>query len=328
VKTFKELRKVFSEFITTWRFVNVFITNSCTCHCIMCGFWRKNKAFMDNSIFAKTVDVLEGLGFYNFSLTGGEPLLHPRYFDFIKFLKHRGFYVNSPTNGTLLTETNVKRLKESGINSMHVSIDSLNPEVADKVRQYPGQLHSALNGLKLLKKHGIPRSAIIILAKHNIKEFSDIVKRLDEEYDTSSVLCFPDVGVGPLNEIGFDRNELIRVIDELLFLKKTGYRLLNAAEYLVDLKRAYSNQKRRIPCYAGYYLLNVYWDGSVTPCFNKGTICHIENFSENLLQKTHCSDCLNQCFIEFSYISECMARKKIPTLLKERASTFKLHFMD
>jgi len=293
----------------------------------MCGFWRQNKAFMDNSTFTKTVDVLEGLGFYNFSLTGGEPLLHPRYFDFIKFLKNRGLYVNSPTNGTLLTERNVIRLKESGIDSIHVSIDSLDPEVADKVRQYPGQLHSALKGLKLLKKHGIPRSAIIILAKHNINQFSEIIKKLDEEYDTPSVLCFPDVGVGPLNEIRFDRNELVRVIDELLLLRKNGYRLLNATEYLLDLKRAYTNQKRRIPCYAGYYLLNVYWNGSVAPCFNKSTICHIENFSANLLQKKNCYDCLNQCFIEFSYISECMAMKKLPTLLKERTSTLKLHYM-
>lgn len=294
----------------------------------MCGFWRKNKAFMENSTFAKTVDVLEGLGFYNFSLTGGEPLLHPRYFDFVKFLKCRGFYVNSPTNGTLLTERNVKRLKESGIDSMHVSIDSLNPEVADKVRQHPGQLYSALNGLKLLKKYGIPRSAIIIIAKHNIHEYSEIIKKLDEEYDTPSVLCFPDVGVGPLNEISFGKNELVRVIDDLLFLKKTGYRLLNATEYLLELKRAYLNQKRCVPCYAGYYLLNVYWDGSVAPCFNKGTICNIENFSASLLRKKNCSDCLNQCFIEFSYISECMAKKKFLTLLKERTSTLKLHFID
>lgn len=327
-KTFKELRKILSEFKTTCRFVNLFITNSCTCRCIMCGFWRKNKAFMDNSTFARTVDVLEGLGFYNFSLTGGEPLLHPRYFDFIKILKHRGFYVNSPTNGTLLTEKNVEKLKESGIDSMHVSIDSLNPEVADKVRQHPGQLYSALNGLKLLKKYGIPRSAIIIIAKHNIHEYSEIIKKLDEEYDTPSVLCFPDVGVGPLNEISFGKNELVRVIDDLLFLKKTGYRLLNATEYLLELKRAYLNQKRCIPCYAGYYLLNVYWDGSVAPCFNKSTICNIENLSANSLWKRNCYDCLNQCFIEFSYISECMAKKRFLTLLKERTSTLKLHFID
>jgi len=327
-KTLRELKKVITEFATTFRFVNLFITSSCTCRCIMCEFWRKNKAFMNGSTFARTVNVLEGLGFYNFSLTGGEPLLHPRYFDFVKFLKYKGFYVNTPTNGTLLTEKNVKRLKESRIDSMHVSIDSLNPDVADKVRRHPGQLHSALKGLKLLKQHGIPRSAIIILAKHNINEYTEIIKKLDEEYDTPSVLCFPDVGVGPLDEINFSKNGLVKVIDELLLLKKAGYRLLNATEYLLELKRAYSNEKRRISCYGGYYLLNVYWDGSVTPCFNKGTICHIDNFSKDSLRKKNCYDCLNQCFIEFSYISECMANKKLSTLLKERTSTLKLHFMD
>jgi len=293
----------------------------------MCGFWRQDKAFIDNSVFAKTVDALDGLGFYNLSLTGGEPLLHPKYFDFVKFSKYRGLYVNSPTNGTLLTERNVKRLKESGIDSVSVSIDSLDPEVADKVRQYPGQLKKALNGLKLLKKHGVPSSAIILLGKHNIHEYGEIVKKLDEDYDTPSILSFPDAGVGTLDEIEFGRNELLKVIDELLLLKKEGYRLLNATEYLLELKRAYMNQKRRITCYAGYYYVNVYWDGRVTPCFNKDTICHINDLSTNSLQKKSCTDCLNQCFIEFSYISECMARKKLLTLWKERSETLKLHIL-
>jgi len=275
----------------------------------------------------ETVNVLEGLGFYNFSLTGGEPLLHPKYFGFVKFLKRRGLYANSPTNGTLLTERNVKRLRESGIDSVSVSIDSLNPEVANKVRQYPGQLHHALNGLKLLKKYRIPCSAIILLAKHNIHEYSEIVKKLDDEYDTPSILSFPDVGVGSLDEIDFGRNELVKVIDEMLVLKNEGYRLLNATEYLLELKRAYSGQKRRIPCYAGYCYVNVYWDGRVTPCFNKGTICHIKDLTTNSLRKKSCTDCLNQCFIEFSYISECMARKKFFTLWKERSETLKLHLL-
>lgn len=326
-KTSKRFRKILSEFIKTCRFVNLFITNSCTCRCTMCNFWRQNKTFMKDSIFMKTANVLEGLGFYNFSLTGGEPLLHPKYFDFVKILKHKGFYVNSPTNGTLLTERNVKRLRESGIDSVSVSIDSLNPEVADKVRHYPGQLHSALNGLKLLKKYGIPSSAIVLLAKHNIHEYSEIIKKLDAEYDTPSILCFPDAGIGPLEDINFNKNELVKLLDELLILKKEGYRLLNATEYLREIKRAYLNQKRCIPCYGGYYYVNVYWDGRVTPCFNKGTICHINYLSVDSLRKRGCTDCLNQCFIEFSYISDCMARKKFFTLWKERSETLELHFL-
>ena len=326
VETLKELEKIILEFFNTFRFVNFFITNACTCRCVMCNFWRKDKAFISDLAFKEAIDILEGLGFYNQSLTGGEPLLHPQYFKFVKYMKRKGLYVNSPTNGTLLTEKNVKRLKESGIDSVSVSIDSLNPEIANRIRGHPGQLRKALNGLRLLKKHGVPISVIIILAKHNIHHFSEMVRRFDEDYDAPSVLCFPDSGIGSLDEIDFTKSELVKVIDELLYLKKQGYRLLNVTEYLLDIKRAYLGEKRRIPCYGGHYVINVYWDGSVTPCFNKNPICNIGELSIDRLQKKSCQLCLNQCFIEFSYISEHMRKKQFFTILKERYAAIRLHF--
>jgi len=326
VETLKELEKIILEFFNTFRFVNFFITNACTCRCVMCNFWRKDKAFISDLAFKEAIDILEGLGFYNQSLTGGEPLLHPQYFKFVKYMKRKGLYVNSPTNGTLLTEKNVKRLKESGIDSVSVSIDSLNPEIANRIRGHPGQLRKALNGLRLLKKHGVPISVIIILAKHNIHHFSEMVRRFDEDYDAPSVLCFPDSGIGSLDEIDFTKSELVKVIDELLYLKKQGYRLLNVTEYLLDIKRAYMGEKRRIPCYGGHYVINVYWDGSVTPCFNKNPICNIRELSISHLQKKRCQLCLNQCFIEFSYISEHMKKKQFFTILKERYAAIRLHF--
>jgi len=326
VETLRELEKIILGFFNTFRFVNFFITNACTCRCVMCNFWRKDKAFISDLAFKEAIDILEGLGFYNQSLTGGEPLLHPQYFKFVKYMKRKGLYVNSPTNGTLLTEKNVKRLKESGIDSVSVSVDSLNPEIADRIRGHPGQLRKALNGLRLLKKHGVPISAIIILAKHNIHHFSEMVRRFDEDYDAPSVLCFPDSGIGSLDEIDFTKSELVKVIDELLYLKKQGYRLLNVTEYLLDIKRAYLGERRRIPCYGGHYVINVYWDGSVTPCFNKNPICNVRELSTSHLRKESCQLCLNQCFIEFSYISEYMKKKQLFTILKERYAAIRLHF--
>ena len=321
-----ELRRILREGVKTCRFVNLFLTSSCTCRCIMCNCWREKKAFIEKTVFQEAIDTLEGLGFYNYGLTGGEPLLHPQYFEFVKYIKKRGLYANSPTNGTLLTEKNVKKLKESGIDSVSVSIDSLNPNIADKVRSHTGQLAKALNGLRLLRKNRITHSALIILAKHNIHDYAEVIKKLDEQYDTPSILCFPDAGVGPLDEINFTKEDLIKVVEELMDLKRQGYRLMNTMEYLHELKRAYSNEKRHIPCYGGYYVINVYLDGSVTPCFNKGPICNIKNLVDTRLQKVGCQLCLNQCFIEFSYISECLRRKKFFTVWREWGPTMKLHF--
>jgi MoaA/NifB/PqqE/SkfB family radical SAM enzyme len=282
------------------------------------------RRFVDISTFKQTIDVFRDLGFYNISLTGGEPLVHPKYFSFIRHIKKKGLYANSPTNGTLLTEKNVKRLKDSGIDSVGVSIDSLDPLVSDSVRNHPGQLRKALNGLTLLKKYKIPRSAIIIIAKHNIHEFCDMVKILDKKYDTPSVLCFPDSGIGPLKEIIFTDDEFIEAVDSLLELKEDGYRLQNTKEYLLELKRDYLGKERKNPCYGGYYMINAYWDGTVKPCFNKEPIGNVTSLKD--LRKEPCSMCLNQCFMEFSYISECIAQKHFLKALREWWEMLKIHF--
>jgi len=322
-RTLKDYKFLLNEIIAVPKFVNFFITSDCTCRCVMCNFWRQDKKYVTFAKFKECVDILaDDFGFNNFSLTGGEPLLHPQYFTFINYIKERGFYANSPTNGTLLTEKNVRKLKESRIDSIGLSIDSLNPKIADDNRRHPNQLKKALNGLDLLNKYEIPCYAIVILAKHNIHEFCNMVRFFDEKYNTSTMLCFPDEGVGPLKEILFSKDEFLSFIDELLELKKQGYRIVNATKYLQELKNAYLGKPREIPCFGGYYVVNVYWNGTVKPCFNRksfGDLTKIERF-----EKRKCNMCLNQCFIEQSYISESVAQRKFLTILKTQLSVFKM----
>jgi len=324
----KLIKYKFLECANTCRFVNLFITSACTCRCKMCLFWRMKKSFIDMKTFEKAVDIFSSMGFYNWSLTGGEPLLHPDYFDFVTYLKKKGYNVNSPTNGTLLTEKTVKKMKDVGIDSVNVSIDSLNPEIADNVRNHKGQLKKALRGLELLEKYKIPRSTIIILAKHNIHEYCEMVKRFEEEFNTPSTLCFPDPGLGPLEEIWFTKQELVKVIDELLELKKQGYRLLNAKEYLLEVKRAYLGLDRRISCQAGNYMINVYWDGKVKPCFNKKPMGNVNDSTPINLINQNCEQCLNQCFIEFSFISKLMKEKRFFRVYTEWDNVFKQFFRN
>jgi len=297
------------------RFANFFITTACTCRCVMCNFWRLESNFISLSLFQKSVTMLEDLGFYNFSLTGGEPLAHPKYFTFVRHLRNRGFYVSSATNGTLLTEKNVKKLKESGIDSVNVSIDSLDRATCDRVRGHTGQLRKGLEGLRLLKEYGVPYSTVILLAKHKIHELSQMIKLLDRVYDSPCILSFPDSGVGPLSEMLFTKDELLKVVDELFVLKREGYRLQNTNKYLSELKHAYLDEPREIVCYGGYYVVNVYWNGDVRPCFNTESLGYITELKE--LRKKPCTNCLNQCFIEFSYIIECLHRKQFLATLRE-----------
>ena len=64
----------------------------------------------------------------------GEPLLHPRFFDMVEAAKARGIRVSIITNGSLLTPERIERLLDAKIGSIHVSIESADPEKFQEIR--------------------------------------------------------------------------------------------------------------------------------------------------------------------------------------------------
>ncbi|MEW5758320.1 MAG: radical SAM protein [Candidatus Omnitrophota bacterium] len=102
--------------------MGVFINNKCNLKCDFCYFpWEKMcerdmnieefKKFLEYDIFKNVIRV---------SLTGGEPLLHPQFFEFARLASQKGIAVSLVTNGTLLKNYR-EQLFSSGIDSLMVS---------------------------------------------------------------------------------------------------------------------------------------------------------------------------------------------------------------
>ena len=78
----------------------------------------------------------------------GEPLMHRRFFDMVSACAARGIKVSLISNGSLLAPAAVNQLIEHGVDSLHVSLESANPEEFQAIRG--GKLHKVVNGLRLL----------------------------------------------------------------------------------------------------------------------------------------------------------------------------------
>ena len=63
-----------------------------------------------------------------------EPLLHKRFFDMVAERALRGIAVGLITNGSLLDETTAARLLASGIDSIHISLESADPATFQTIR--------------------------------------------------------------------------------------------------------------------------------------------------------------------------------------------------
>jgi MoaA/NifB/PqqE/SkfB family radical SAM enzyme len=87
----------------------------------------------------------------------GEPMLHPRFFDMVEACGARGIRVSMITNGSLLNAERVERLIDSGVSSVHVSLESSDPEQFRAIR---GGLFSKVEaGLRLLMERRRQRGA-------------------------------------------------------------------------------------------------------------------------------------------------------------------------
>src|SRR5579871_5774858 len=104
------------------------ITQKCNLRCAHCynfdrerPYGRSAEELSDGEIL-RILGELQEAGCLFLSLTGGEPLAHPRLDDFIRRARSLGMKVTLKSNGTLLTDERVAALREAGTNAIDLSL--------------------------------------------------------------------------------------------------------------------------------------------------------------------------------------------------------------
>ena len=118
---------------------NIEPTNHCNLSCSMCPR-ELNRPFgyMDVSLFQKIIDesILYGKRLIITINKDGEPLLHPELPKMVKYAKDKkaAHKINFYTNGILLSETKSLELINSGLDTIHVSIDAFSKGTYKKIK--------------------------------------------------------------------------------------------------------------------------------------------------------------------------------------------------
>jgi len=128
------------------------LSNKCNLRCITCSTWNRGDDFKNElrpDELLRVVDELIDSGVRIFYLFGGEPLLYPGFFDVVKKISAKGLFSETVSNGTLINEETAKKIIDSGLNKIWISLDG--PcGVHDEIRGIPGTFDRALHGLKLI----------------------------------------------------------------------------------------------------------------------------------------------------------------------------------
>ncbi len=108
-----------------------------------------------------------------FYITGGDPILHSRFWDLLEVLHGQGIPFTLMGNPFHLTPEVCQRLKSFGCRKYQLSIDGLR-ETHDMIRK-PGSFDATLNAIRLIREAGIHCAVMTTVSGTNIHEIPEIV---------------------------------------------------------------------------------------------------------------------------------------------------------
>jgi MoaA/NifB/PqqE/SkfB family radical SAM enzyme len=135
------------------------VTNECDLACLHCiEESGPGKAFRDEldeaQVFKFLEQVVEAQVPY-MSFSGGEPTLHPLFFEMVAYVCGRNSRLKIETNGHGLSVEKCERLKSLGVQAVQVSLDGASRETFNRMR-VRGDFDVAIQGIRNLHAAGVP----------------------------------------------------------------------------------------------------------------------------------------------------------------------------
>lgn len=169
-----------------------YLTEGCNLRCRHCWIMEElesgsqSKAVLDPKLFESILEQARPLGLQAVKLTGGEPFLHPRIDRLLEIIQAAQMRLVIETNGVLLTPGLAALVASCNQPFVSVSLDGVDAETHEWVRQVPGAYQAALRGISYLVENGIRPQVIFTLMRKNQTQVEDVV-RLAKKLGAGSV---------------------------------------------------------------------------------------------------------------------------------------------
>jgi MoaA/NifB/PqqE/SkfB family radical SAM enzyme len=154
------------------------ITNECNLTCLHCiEESGPGKAFRDELSKREILEILDqmrGLEVPYLSFSGGEPMLHPHFFEMVGHFCDGGGQLKIETNGHYLSPENCEELHRLGVKSVQLSIDGASRETFNRMR-VRGEFRTVIDGARNLHAAGVPIEINFSPTRFNVDEIGAAV---------------------------------------------------------------------------------------------------------------------------------------------------------
>jgi radical SAM protein with 4Fe4S-binding SPASM domain len=152
------------------------LTSKCNERCVHCYIPHENKITdITPELFFSILEQCKDMGLLSLTLSGGEPMLHKNFCEFLRKCKEYDFSVNILSNLTLLNNEIITEMKANRLSSVQVSLYSMNPEIHDEITQLKGSFEKTKNAILKLIENDIPLQISCPTMKQNKNCYVDVI---------------------------------------------------------------------------------------------------------------------------------------------------------
>ena len=172
------------------RSLSIAVTGRCNLRCAYCFYADEMTGLrdLDSSAWLAFFDTLGDLVVLSVTLTGGEPLSRPDFFELVDGIIRNRMRYSILSNGTLIDAGMIAAISEGKrrqrLDSIQVSIDGSCENIHDRTR--PASFARAVRGLRRALSAGLPVTVRVTINKHNLNDLENIAEFLLEDVGVKS----------------------------------------------------------------------------------------------------------------------------------------------
>lgn len=157
--------------------LHIEVISKCNERCVHCYIPHETKtSYIEPDLFYEILKQCKDMKLLHLTLSGGEPMLHRSFCDFLTKCREYDFSVNVLSNLTLLNDEIIEEMKKNPLLGVQVSLYSMDPHIHDEITQTQGSFEKTRTAILRLIENDIPLQISCPIMKQNKGCYDKVIK--------------------------------------------------------------------------------------------------------------------------------------------------------
>jgi radical SAM protein with 4Fe4S-binding SPASM domain len=242
--------------------VHMDVTYRCNERCVHCYLDHEDHGEMTTAEIKGVLDQLAEAGVFFLTFSGGEVFLRRDFFEILEYARKLMFNVKIKTNAVMIRESEAKRIRALGVDTIQISVYSHRPEVHDAITKLPGSFNRTIKAIRFMLAQGLKVTIANVLMTWN-RHDSDGLQQLAIEMGAHYTL---DPTITPKMDGDTSILSLRIPGEELPDVFRNPKLVPNMEEFCAPPKPVSDDDMEGYSCSAGHSFCYISPYGDVFPC--------------------------------------------------------------